>query len=217
MSKTKLSLRKFNPEPIATAIQKLATAASGHYGNDCYLHAMLAQRALKELAGIQTKIVIGFAAWRVGEGDGDVISHMATPDMIDQGSNKIPYHAWLVAGDYLFDFSTYQLRDKARQLDALDGGLTQVDWCPDYLIVKQKKISSFNHVQRLGAGLFFYEQSVRLERKLKDHSQDALDEEDWQNFLLVYANPGVVVRGPNHLDCAEDDETASQAGLNRMG
>lgn len=192
------SIKNLKPEPIAAAIRKLANAASGDYGKDCFLHALLAQKALKELSGIQTKIVVGFAAWRVGNGDSDVISHAPMPGMVYQGEDALPYHAWLVAGDYLLDFSTYQLHEKAAQLDALDGGKTRVDWCPDYLIVKHNKSSSLSLVQQHRAGLFYYEQKIMLERKVMEKAQP-LDEEDWHNFMTIYHNPDIVVIGPNQV------------------
>jgi len=194
----KVSISNLNPERISISIQKLARAASGNHGSDCFLHAALAQRALKELHGIQTKLVIGFASWRVGNGDGDVITHAPIPGIAYQGENALPYHAWLIDDDYLIDFSTYQLRDKAAKLDALDGGVTQVDWCPDYLIVKHKKSSSLKNVAQLNVGLFYYERYPKLEIQIKSES-NVLDEDDWRNFMLIYENPDVVVLGPNQF------------------
>lgn len=194
-----LGTKKFDPEPIAKAIRKLANAASGHFGKDCFVHALFAQRALKELAGIPSRIVVGHAAWRVGNGDGDVILHAPMPGMVFQGEAALPYHAWLISGDYLLDFSTYQLREKAAQLDALDGGTTQVDWCPDYLIVKKKKISSLQQVQQHKAGLFYYQHNAKLERTVQVEAEP-MDEDDWNIFLTIFHNPDVVVIGPNQVE-----------------
>lgn len=197
----KSSMRYLKPEPIAAAIRKLNKAASGHYGKDCLLHAALAQRAIKELAGFQTRIVIGFAGWRVGNGDSDVILHAPVPGMVYQGENGIPFHAWLQSGDYLLDFTTYQLRDKAAQLDELDGGKTQVDWCPDYLVVKTKKISTLKQVMQLRAGLFYYMHDAKMEQHvLANERTPFLDEEDWCTFLTIYQNPDVIVVGPNQTE-----------------
>ncbi len=197
-SRTDNMLKKPNPERISIAIQKLASAASGHVGRDCLLHAVLAQKALKELEGVDTRLIIGFAGWRVGEGDSDVVLHAPMPGMVYQGEDALPYHAWLATKDYLIDLSTYQLRDKARQIDALDGGSTQVDWCPDFLVVKHKKISTLKQVAQLTAGTFFYLYNAQMDRKLKETSRE-IDPEDWANFLLIYHNPDITVFGPNHF------------------
>ncbi len=181
---------------IAMAIRKLASAASCHFGNDCFLHALLACKALKEFEGMQSEIVIGFAGWRVGEGDCDVIFHAPIKGMPQQ--EGILYHAWLTTKDYIIDLSTYQLRVKAAKLDTLDGGLTQVDWCPDYLIAKHEEVSSLKDVTQLHAGLFYYEQNKDLEIKIKSVGKD-IDEEDWANLVIIYNNPEVLVIGPNQM------------------
>lgn len=53
---------------VASAIRRLATAASARHGSDCYVHAALAQAVLARL-GVDSLITIGFSAFRVGEGE----------------------------------------------------------------------------------------------------------------------------------------------------
>ena len=52
--------------------------------------------------------------------------------------------------------TTYQLPLKAKSLDELDGGHTNVDWCPDYLYVPKSSSSSMRDVTQMGAGLYYY-------------------------------------------------------------
>ena len=112
---------------ISSALRRLATAASGNLGSDCYIHAAIAQEILNRL-GVSSKLVAGYAAWRVGNGDGDVILHAPMPNMPSQ-PGSVAYHMWLEVGKHLIDFTTYQLRHKAIQRDKLDGGTTTVTWC----------------------------------------------------------------------------------------
>ena len=93
---------------LAAAIRKLATAASGHIGSDCYAHAAIAQVILAKL-GVEARLVAGYAAWRVGDGDGDVILHAPAPGMVEQPGG-VPYHMWLEIEDHLLDLTTYCVR-----------------------------------------------------------------------------------------------------------
>lgn len=135
---------------VSSAIRKLAEAASSHVGADCYLHADLCRELLKQ-HGVESRLVIGFAAWRVGDGHGDVIVHAPLQGMAPQ-PEALPFHAWLEIGPaesahrLILDFSTYQLRRKAAELDALDGGDTNVNWCPDYLAALATDVSSLEDV-----------------------------------------------------------------------
>lgn len=78
---------------IADAVQKLSIASSELYGGDCYLHGALSQKLL-EMNNIDSRIVVGFAAWRVGDGDGDVITHRPQPG-VALAPGSAPYHVWL--------------------------------------------------------------------------------------------------------------------------
>lgn len=51
---------------VATALRKLATAASSRLGRDCSIHAEFGRVLLAD-SGFQASRAVGFAAWRVGE------------------------------------------------------------------------------------------------------------------------------------------------------
>jgi hypothetical protein len=181
---------------LAAAIQKLATAASGHVGSDCYAHSTIAQEILARL-GVQARLVVGYAAWRVGDGDGDVILHAPAPGMVEQPGG-VPYHVWLEIDDHLLDLTTYSLPTKAAQLDALDGGHTSVTWFPDYLFVPRKSISSIESVIQLWAGIYYYSHDPEVEARIIGEAPE-LDETDVQAAWLLYQNPEVQAIGPNSL------------------
>ena len=187
---------------VASAIRRLAEAASGSLGSDCQVHAQLCSTLLNEL-GIQTRVVIGFAGWRVGEGDGDVVLHAPVKNSALQ-PGAAPYHAWLEFGPshsarrLLIDFTTYQMHKKAAALDALDGGKTRVDWCPNYLVATAADVSTLSRVTQGGAGLFFYEARPDIEA-LVAPQKIAVDEADLAALRLLYANQSLTVIGPNDV------------------
>ena len=147
---------------ISSALRRLATAASGNLGSDCYIHAAIVQALLARL-GVTAKLVAGYAAWRVGNGDGDVILHAQLPHMPPQ-PGAVAYHVWLEVENHLIDFTTFQLKTKALQMDKLDGGTTTVTWCPDYLDVPIKSISPLRAVIQLRAGMYYYKQDMAIEK-----------------------------------------------------
>lgn len=189
-------LQNFDLSGLAQALRKLAGAASERFGSDCYLHARLAQTLLAE-ADIPCEVAVGFAAWRVGPGDADMILHAPIRNMPVQ-DRALPYHAWLEAGEWLLDFTTYQLRQKAEELDRLDGGSTCVDWCPEYLFVSKKDISPLARVTQEHTGLFYYERRRDLEQWLKSQ-ENPLDDEDFHALRLIFRNPEMQVLGPNSM------------------
>ena len=182
---------------ISSAIIKLANAASSHLGADCYIHAAIGRELLSDF-GIESRIAIGFAAWRVGQGDGDVISHHPSQQNYGPaGVQAFPYHAWLESGDVLIDFTTYQLHKKAADLDAADGGSTTVAWCPEYLVLPRSGIRSYKDVAQLDAGLAYYEEVPGLNEQMA--SKFIFDPRDAEAARLILASPGVQVYGPMNL------------------
>ncbi len=186
---------------LAKAMQKLATAASSSLGGDCYVHATLAGVILAEL-GIQNRLTIGFAGWRVGDGDGDVILHAPTPQTpIAAGSGRcIPFHAWLSLGDadtaWILDFSTYQLPRKAAELDAADGATTAVNWKPDYLLIPATRTVTRSKVTNGKAGMCYYEENGHMTRLVMSED-NAMDRMDLSTLRFLYEHPDVEVLGPN--------------------
>lgn len=180
------------------AVAKLATAASPTHGFDCVVHAELGRRLLQEL-GLEAQLMVGNAAWRVGPTPDDTVGHMyQVKGHVPPGSGPaFPFHAWLRVGDILVDFTTYQLRTKAASLDALDGGKTVVDWCPEMLVVPLSEVATFEQALKSPAGAFHYEHIPQMQTVITRGMQ--LDEEDVQMALLILRNPQAQVLGPNHL------------------
>lgn len=183
---------------ISEAIRKLARAASSHLGSDCYVHALLAQALFRDV-GIETQVTVGFAAWRVGAGDSDVIAHTTqVKGYLPPGAQGLAYHAWLECADHILDFTTYQLREKARQLDLADGGHTTVDWCPDYLLVARFDVRRYLEVAAApNPGAVYYETRPELLARVAENF--TLDPEDLRMARLILANPHLTVFGPNNL------------------
>lgn len=180
---------------LASAMRRLATAASGQLGGDCYMHALIAQAILARL-GVESTICVGWSGWRVGPGDSDVVLHKMISGMAPQPG--VAYHTWLEIDNYILDFSTWSLRLKAAQLDALDGGTTVVTFCPDYLYVKKSSVSSLKDVTQLTAGLYYYEQDTDLQSMIKTAAID-LDDGDVEIAWKLYNNPDLAIYGPNNM------------------
>ena len=181
---------------LAAAIRKYAMAASEKLGGDCYIHAALAQAILDRL-GVESAIKVGHAAFRVGEGGSDVILHAPAPGMVPQPGG-LAFHVWLQVGYYLLDITAYQLRQKAAHLDDLDGGKTTVTWCPDYLFVPRKSVSSLKDVTQLHAGLYYYHEEPAVADKVISTASE-LDSDDVEVAWTLYQNEGIQVVGPNDV------------------
>ncbi|MDR9836835.1 MULTISPECIES: hypothetical protein [Herbaspirillum] len=187
---------------VASSIKKLFNAASQHTGRDCYTIADLGRKLLLR-EGIQSaRLVVGFAGWRVGDGDADVISHIMMPGQRFQPAS-LPYHAWIEVDDnelpgkkVLIDFSTYSLPTKARMLDELDGGKTDVAWSPAFLVATEDQVSSYEETARLNAGKFFYVRIPQLEDFMKKDYTPC--DADFAALQMIYANPDAQVCGLNH-------------------
>lgn len=183
---------------VAAAIRKLAMASSSNFGRDCVLHASLAKVLLADL-GIESERVAGQAAWRIGPGDGDVISHLAgQTGIVPQGKTAFPFHAWLVVGSrWVVDVTTYQLPMKARTLDALDGGTTLIEWAPEYLLIATSAVRSLRDVRQFGTGLAYYEAIPGLDEAAAQHY--ALSPTDVQVARMLVSNNHIEVVGPTQM------------------
>ncbi|KVP65575.1 hypothetical protein WJ96_04195 [Burkholderia ubonensis] len=185
---------------VSHALRRLAEAASASLGADCYTHAELGRVLLAD-QGFTFQTRVGFAAWRVGRGDGDVLSHVPNVQAyLPAGANGMgfAYHAWLESVDWVVDVTTYQLRRKGQELDAADGGHTSVDWCPDYLLLTRAQVSTYKKVaQAPGPGLAYYESNDDLTVRMAQSYQ--LDAEDVATARLILSNPDMRVLGPNML------------------
>ncbi len=184
------------------ALRKLALAASASLGGDCYTHAVLGQLLLSDLVGdlgLSFDLCVGAAAWRVGSGDGDVIAHTpAAKGYLPAGTKGFAYHAWLESSEWLIDFTTYQLTRKAAELDAADGGVTRVDWCPDFLLLRRDQVQSYAAVARApGPGVAFYESVPELAVRMAQGY--TVDEQDLAAARLILKHPDAQVLGPNQV------------------
>lgn len=181
---------------LAAAIRKLATAASGHLGSDCYIHAAIAKEILGRL-GVEASLKVGSSGFRVGNGNSDVILHKLTPGMVPQPGG-IAYHVWLQIGDYIFDPTLYQLPSKAKALDELDGGHTDVIWAPDYLLAHIKSISPLKDVIQLHAGCYYYAEEPDVADLVLSNAPE-LDMGDVEVAWTLYQNENIQVFGPNDV------------------
>jgi hypothetical protein len=185
-------------QQVSHALRRLSEAASANLGSDCYTHAELGRVLLGDL-GFTFETCVGAAAWRIGSADGDVVSHIPSiQGHLPPGARGFAYHAWLESGDWLVDLTTYQLRRKAADLDAADGGHTNVDWCPDYLLLSRPEVADYRTVAKApAAGRAYYESNRRLaEFMAADYTLDA---EDVATARLILKNPEMRVLGPNML------------------
>jgi len=185
-------------ERLSAALRKLTISASQSLGSDCAAHAYLSQRVLAD-EGIHTRVVIGAAAWRIGPGDGDVISHVPQTNGVQVAlqPKAFPYHAWLETDTHIIDFSTHTLGLKASQLDAMDGGHTTVAWCPDFLLLAREDVKSYRDVaQAPREGVAFYREiPALLGLMIARGFIDEANEEDLYVLRMIYRNPDIHVIG----------------------
>ena len=163
------------------------------------LHAKMAQSILHE-EGVSTRLVVGEAAWRIGSGDGDVITHsLSVGGYAPVGVKALAYHAWLETDESIIDFSTHSLRVKASQLDALDGGKTNVAWCPPYLVIDRSKSTSLKEVaQAASEGVVWYQEHPGLHEFIsKNGITKEADPQDRMLLRLIFDQPNIAVFGPN--------------------
>lgn len=150
---------------------------------DCTMYATVGVEALRRV-GIPARLQVGEALWRVGPGDADVIHHVAaagTPTFGPAHMVTEVFHAWIgvdasgAEPAQLVDFTTWQLREKARLLDLADGRDTCVKFCPDYLWVPEKIARSMTASQvaaSFSVGVYAY--ASRRITGLKMPSPDAV-------------------------------------------
>ena len=179
---------------LAAAVRKIMTAASESLGVDCLMHAVMTKAVLAEL-GVDATIEVGEAAWRIGEGDADVICHLARMAP-NAKPGEWPYHAWLNVQGNIFDVTTYQLPIKAKMAAEVDGQPFSITWSPEFMFVRKDQCSSERDVTKLHAGLFYYGRIPAIEPTVLSGAQP--DPYFVDAILLAYRNPDVNVVGPNH-------------------
>lgn len=123
---------------------------------------------------IENEVCIGYAVWSVGKGNNDIITHIPNPSIPIE--NAVDIHAWIEIseGRKILDFTTYQLKKKARLLQEADGLKTNVLWCPNYLFTTQDKLKSLNEIKRSKfAGKYGYQRDSKLEEIVKEKKDTA--------------------------------------------
>jgi hypothetical protein len=160
---------------MSQAVIKTMSAITDLEGADCLGYAIIGAGLLKNL-GVPARAVAGHASWRVGPGDGDMVVHDpgAEAVTVHQPFTKpdikaAMFHAWIEvdgpSGIEVVDLTTFQLADKARALDAIDGGKTQVDFCPDFIWERAPgaQWTSRAVAQAPQGGVFSYRREPRIE------------------------------------------------------
>ena len=137
--------------------------------NRCQRTAQRAQVLLQE-QGIETRLVQGQAAWRVGLKAIAMIEYVL-PDNLQFGEaqkyiNEGKFHYWLEDDtNRILDFSTYNFRKVLAAMDKEDGEkkLTGLTWTPEYLYVKKSERSNLKSVRNSKtAGKFYYDEYVYM-------------------------------------------------------
>lgn len=185
---------------IAKAMRNVLEAATDSYAADCAMYAKVGEAVLKKLGFEKAQAVAGEAIWRVGPGDGDVITHAKSS--AQQGASfyfkddpsvdkrRHIFHAWIaIGGMHLLDLTTFSLGHKAKLLDAADGQHTQVDWCPDYLLTSLSDCKAVAEVaQSYDIGVYAYVRDLQIENMVfgADVNEDAI-EENTDSVLQVLA------------------------------
>jgi hypothetical protein len=165
---------------VAAAVRALVAEGSATAARDALRHAQLARHLLQR-AGLESDVMIGFAAWRVGPGVGDIVAHGGSHDPRAESSRRdelVPqHHAWLETGGHVYDATTYQLARKAADLGRVNGAAVTAVWCPDFVLTPRASLASFARVRQPVVGLMYYErdaylQSVVLQQSIAPDPQD---------------------------------------------
>lgn len=164
---------KVDLSAAAKAVRQVVSALTDYGTADCLLYVHVASELLDEL-GLSVSTCAGFAAWRVGPGEGDVISywpHSSTkgayaPD--GAGEKALMFHAWLDVDGLIVDFSTWTLNEQAKMLDEADGGHTDVQWAPDFVVTPPppKELDIDLVAQAPWPGVFAYRRDEQIERRV---------------------------------------------------
>src|SRR5262249_16158937 len=98
------SLEQCDIARVATALRQFLTACSPSMGADCYNYAAHGQHLLSRL-GVPADIAVGYAAWRVGNADHEVVGHHPSMKLLTttSGGDAKLYHAWLTIAGRVFD------------------------------------------------------------------------------------------------------------------
>jgi hypothetical protein len=167
-------LKRLDLALLAKAIRAVTVAITEAHTADCLIYAHVGAAVLRALGVEQARAVAGSALWRIGSGDGDVIAHAlelqgSKTYAVDLAGPSLAMHAWIeLPKGQILDFTTWTLRDKAKALDALDGGHTMVEWAPDYLLAAAASAVSIKEVTMApAAGVFSYIRHPQVEAAIQ--------------------------------------------------
>lgn len=152
-------------QQVWARLKELDTAEGG----DCIPTALLMADALKA-EDIKAKPVIGYAAWRVGPGAGDMVGHH--PSVISQvmpdGSEEMGFmgHAWVQVGYWIIDITTRDLPSKLAGIDAFDGRKSHCLWWSPITVIERKKCKTLWHTQQDYDSGCYYEERLELHHYL---------------------------------------------------
>lgn len=207
-------------ESIAHAMRQVIGASTRGHGADCVAYALAGAEVLRRM-GHDARAVAGSAAWRVGPGVGDVLSHAPELHGSSVGAfspalamNAAMFHAWIEVGSRYVDFTTFTMRDKAKQLDIADGMVTVVKWCPDFLVVDRQSCLPLEAVPAgLREGLYAYVRHEHVEKVILGEVKD-FDSDTFASMVQMLARSGPqAVAFSIGSDGIQDLETARQRSL----
>lgn len=163
--------------------------------NQCLLIASLTCKFLHRKGFERARIVIGECAWRVdGKSAGAVVSHYKSSSTLyfERNSNPVEalaFHAWVELTPVLWlDLTTYQLPNKMKMMDDLDGSTTPVSWAPDYLVFGPSDLLSYEKVRdSFKSGVFWYREDKSLisGSKIFESIEDILEQTEEEDVTLV--------------------------------
>jgi hypothetical protein len=139
-------------------------------------------------------------ALQLGGSEAEMAMSLRTPRIPQVTPRPDTPHSPITPGSssavVVIDFTTYQLRGKARQLDQADGGRTMVEWCPDFLLLPSEQVHTYRQVAMAShPGCAHYETRPELLAALEPAF--VLDPDDLATAQLLLANPKMSVFGPN--------------------
>lgn len=186
-----IALAQIDRACAARAVRMVVEAVSPGRGADCLFYAQVGAALLRCL-GVQAQPVAGSVVWRVGPGDSDLIAHayeVTSPGNMfaPEAGPAAPFHAWIEAGDWLIDFSTWALGDKAASLDQADGGRTDVQWCPGYVWAQRKTSMPLKQVlASFDVGVYGYVRHPEIESRVLIGEGEVSLGQACESAVLVY-------------------------------
>jgi hypothetical protein len=186
-------------EELTPVLQKVSATLRKYLAEEeptnCLTHCLLGQDLLRR-QGISVAIHIGWCAWRVSDND-YVCTHPFLCDVTNtpEGIEAIEglYHAWNVFEDCIIDFSTYQIAEKIKIVNAANGSRMQATWHPDYLLLPFDQVVNFRAIcTSRQVGQSYYQRLTRLEARCKSEALP-LPQSESENVWMLYQNPDLQV------------------------